>query len=180
VAASWRRSSGPGDLGDGGGLGGEDELVRPSGAAEAAIHREAAGDVGGVAVELAAGVDEEQLAVLHLAVVLDVVQHAGVGAAGDDGAVGRRLAAVAAEFVEQLGLDSYSQAPGRVARMARRWAPGDVGGAAHGGDLGVLHEAHLVDQAAHVADLGRAWQPLRAWARTRLRASVRRRSQSGS
>jgi hypothetical protein len=30
------------------------------------------------------------------------VQHAGVGAAGDDGGVGRRLRAIAAEFVQQF------------------------------------------------------------------------------
>ena len=36
-------------------------------------------------------------------------------------------------------------------------AAGDVGGAAHGGDLaGILDQAHLVDQAAHVADLRRS------------------------
>ena len=93
-------------------LRGEHQLVDVAlRAAEAPVHRERAGDVGGVAVELAAGVDQQQRAVLEQRVVLAVVQHAGVGAAGDDRPVGRELRAVAAELVQQLGLDLVLHPP---------------------------------------------------------------------
>ena len=45
-------------------------------------------------------------------VVDHVVQHAGVGAAGDDRRVRGELRAVAAELVQQLGLDLVFGAPG--------------------------------------------------------------------
>jgi hypothetical protein len=44
------------------------------GRGEAAVHREGAGDVGGVIAPLAAGVDEEEVAVLHPPPVLVVVE----------------------------------------------------------------------------------------------------------
>ena len=64
---------------DGGELRVEHDLVeRPLGRGEATVHRERARDVGGVVAELARGVDEEQVAVLHAPSVLVVVQDAGV------------------------------------------------------------------------------------------------------
>ena len=137
-----------------GDLGGEHELIHVAlRAGEAAVHREAAGDVGRVAVELAAGVDQQQVAVLQALVVVDVVQHAGVGAAGDDAGVGGGLAASGAEGVQQLGLDLVFEAPRAGGAHGAAVGVGrDAGGAAHGGELGsVLDETHLVELGAQVA-----------------------------
>ena len=79
-----------------------DVLLR---AAEFAADRKRARDVRRVALVLAAGVDQQQVAGLHLAVVVAVVQHAGVGAGGDDRRIRDRLRAGAQEFVRELGLD---------------------------------------------------------------------------
>ncbi len=62
-------------------------------------------DVAGVAVELAAGVDQHQLAVAHRRRIGAVMQHAGVGAGRDDGTVGRVLRAAEAELMQQLGVE---------------------------------------------------------------------------
>ncbi len=87
-------------------LGGEDDVVeRALIGGEATVDGKGSRHVRGVAVDLGAGVDEQQVAVLELRVVLDVVQNAGVGAARDDGRVGRILAAPATELVDELGLD---------------------------------------------------------------------------
>src|SRR4029077_4283679 len=53
-------------------------------AAEAPVHRESAGDVGGIALELAAGADQKQNAARELLIVIAVVQDAAVGAAAYD------------------------------------------------------------------------------------------------
>ena len=66
----------------------------------AAIGREGAGDVAGIAVELATGVDQAQLAGAQLGMARSVVQNTGVGARGDDGGVGRSLRTVATKFVQ--------------------------------------------------------------------------------
>src|SRR6266480_2478435 len=52
--------------------------------AELAVHREAARHVRGVAIELAAGVDQQQVAAAQRRIVEDVVQHAGIRPPGDD------------------------------------------------------------------------------------------------
>ena len=137
-----------------GGLGGEHDLIHVAlRAGEAAIDREGPGDVGGVAVELAARVDQQQVAVIEALIVFDVVQHAGVGAAGDDAGVGGRLAAGGAEGVQQLGFDlEFVAARAGGAHGAAMGVGGDLRGAAHGGEFrSVLDEAHLVELGAQVA-----------------------------
>ena len=58
-----------------------------------------------VAAELAARVEQQEVAVGELAVVLRVVEHGGVGAACSDGAVARSAAAAVAEQVLDQRLD---------------------------------------------------------------------------
>ncbi len=92
-------------------LGGQHELVqRALLGAEAAVGRKGARDVGGVAGIFAAGVDQAQLAGLEPGIAGGgvtgrIVEHAGVRAGGDDRRIGRSARAVAAEFVQQFGLD---------------------------------------------------------------------------
>src|SRR6266403_1501170 len=83
--------------------------------AEPAVHREAARHVRGVAVELAPGVDQQQVAAAQRRIVGDVVQHAGIRPPGDDRPVRGELRAAAPELVEQLGFDLVL-----VASRARR------------------------------------------------------------
>ena len=56
---------------------------------EPPVHGVGAGYVGGVIVILAAGVHQQQVAVLHAPVIGVVMQDAGVGAGPDDGLVRR-------------------------------------------------------------------------------------------
>src|SRR3546814_18918806 len=73
-----------------GGLRGADQVVqRALLLAEAAVDPEGAGDVGRVAADLGAGVDQHQVAIVRLRGVGDVVQHAAFGAGSDEGPVGR-------------------------------------------------------------------------------------------
>src|SRR6266700_3335230 len=82
---------------------GEDQLVdRFLSAVEGAPDRKRAGDVGGVALELAPGIDQQQSACLHLPVVLAIVQDAGVGTGGDDRRISDCLRAEAQELVREL------------------------------------------------------------------------------
>ncbi len=105
--------------------------------AEAAIGGEGTGDVAGVAVDLAAGIDQDQVAVLDRRIVLAVVQDAGVASGGDDRAVGRHLRPALAELVFQLGFQVVLEQP-RPAHLHRP----DV---RPGGDLGgVAHDLHFV------------------------------------
>jgi hypothetical protein len=87
---------------------------------EAAVDGKRARDVGRVTLELAARVDEQQIAVLHQAVVLAIVEDARIGAGGHDRCIRNRLRAVLEEFVRELGSIWYSYWPGRAAAMARR------------------------------------------------------------
>ena len=52
--------------------------------AEFSIHRKRARDVGRVAVQFAACIDQQQIAAFEPGIVFHIVQYAGVGAAGDD------------------------------------------------------------------------------------------------
>ena len=118
-------------------------------------------DVAGVAVELAAGVNQAQLALLQLGSTGGVVQHAGIGAGRHDGAVGGALRAVAAKLVQQLGLNLVLGHPagggGRKTRGAKlhgaRMGAGRNGrGAAHGGDLlRAFDEPHFIEQLRQIA-----------------------------
>ena len=127
-------------------------------AAEASIHRERARDVGGVAIELAARIDQQQIAVAQAGVVRHVMQHTGVRAGRHDRRVRRKLRAIAPEFVQQLRLDLVLHAAGaRGLHGAAVRRGGDARGAPHGGELLlVLDEAHVVEERAHVVQpLGR-------------------------
>src|SRR2546430_6158774 len=68
---------------------------------EATVDREGAGDVGGIALELATRVHQQQIPVGERLVVLPVVQNAAVTAAAHDRVVGG-VGIVAPEFVQQL------------------------------------------------------------------------------
>jgi hypothetical protein len=180
TAASWAsRWRAPGRVvRDRSALGRLDDLVE---LALRALKRPSAGKgarhVAGVAVEFAAGVDQAQVAGLQLGIGCRVVQHAGVRAGRDDRAVGRTLRAVAAELVQQLGLDLvFAHAAAGVAAEALRAeahrapmrAGRDRGGAAHRRQLaGVLHEPHLAEQRIQVVLRRR-----RAHAHPRLARSV--------
>lgn len=161
------RGARPG-VGDGGLLRGHHDLVeRALRAGEAPVDGEGAGDVGSVAVEFAAGVDQAQVAVAQFGVAGAVVQHAGIRTGGDDGVVGHALRAVAAEFVEQFGLEViFAQAGARGPHGAHMRPGGDARGAAHDVELArVLEQAHLIEDGAHVQRLVR-----RRHARAALRA----------
>ena len=128
----------------------------PLPAAVAAADGKRARDVGGVVVELAARVDQEQLAVLHLAAVLAVVQHAGIGPAADDRVVGD-VGAAAVELVQDLRhhLVFHAARPRRRGGAPVRGA-GDLRRAAHGDQLGAaLGEAHLVQRMVERHELVR-------------------------
>ena len=74
----------------GGFLRGQHDLVdRPLLRAELAIGREGTGDIAGVAIELAAGVDQHQIAIADLCRILGVMQDAAVDAGRHDRRVRR-------------------------------------------------------------------------------------------
>ena len=141
--------------GKGGVLGGEDDFVHILlGCVEAAIDREGPGDVGGVAFNFAAGIDQYQRVVVEQLVVFDVMQHAGVGAAGDDGRVGVRVGAALPEFVSQFGFQLVLGHAGAAgAHGAGVAGAGDVGRALlDAGFGGVLDQAHAVKLGAQVVN----------------------------
>ena len=76
----------------------------PLGRTEATIDRKGAGDVRGIAVQLTAGVDQHQIAVAQWGGVLDIVQHTGVLAAGDDARIGQMPSTGQRALVLKLGL----------------------------------------------------------------------------
>ena len=135
--------------------------------AEVPTDRIGAGDVGRVAGELAAGVDEDQRAFGEYFVVIDVMQHAGTRTAGDDGREGVTAGALTAELVDEFGFQRvFGQAGATGAHGARVAGRGDVGGAAQTVEfVRVLDKAQSVEQLARIADL--CWRSL---SRTRLGA----------
>ena len=137
-------------------LRGEHDLVdRLLRAGEAAAHRKRARDIRRVALVFAARVDQQELAVLQLPAVLAIVQHAGVGAAGDDRRIGDRLRAAAQELVRELRFDLVLvPSDARAIHRPPMGARGNGGRAAHQRDLVlVLHEPQHVDRLPHVDDL---------------------------
>ena len=86
------------------------------------------------------------------------MQHAGVGAAADDGGIGG-AAAVAAELGQQLRLHFILPAPGAGGGHGQAVGPGaDACGPGHDVELGaVLHQPHLVEQVLQGHEL--AWRP---------------------
>ena len=137
----------------------EHQLVdRALRARELAADRKRARDVGRVAVELAAGVDQQQIRGLGLPVVVAIMEHAGIGPRGHDRGVGDRLRAGAQEFVGELGLDLVFEPSGtRALHGAPMRAARDLGGAAQAAKLVlVLVEPHRRQRRARVDDgLGR-------------------------
>ena len=143
---------------DGGRLGRQHQLV--DGAllpAEAAIDRKRAGDVRGVAVVLRTGIDQQQVPVPEFAAVLGVVEDAGVGAAGDDGGIGRPLAAAQPEFAFQFRLHLVFEAARRGALHGPDMGPGgNAGRPAHQLELiPALDQPHLVEKMTQVHDFPR-------------------------
>lgn len=77
---------------DAGFLGRQHDLVDVSlAASESPVDGEGPGDIGGIALELAAGVDEDEIAVLEERIVAMVMKHGRVRAGGDDGGIGEML-----------------------------------------------------------------------------------------
>ena len=126
---------------------------------EFSIGREGARDVAGVAVELAAGVDQHQVAIAHGRGIGAVVQHAGVGAGRDDGAVGRVLRTTHAEFVQQLGVEmelahvlAFAQHAGTDLHRADVGAGADLRGTSHHVlFVRILDQPHFIERPAQVA-----------------------------
>jgi hypothetical protein len=116
-----------GDFGERGFLRGQHQLVdRLLLRRKLAVDRPGAGDVAGVAVDFATGVDQHQVAVLEQRVILLVMQDAAVAPGRDDRAVGRHLRPALAELVIQLGFQAVFVQPGRLACMARTWACAEI------------------------------------------------------
>ena len=124
-------------------------LLRP---AELAADWKSARDIRRVTFVLATGVDEKQVRRLHLAIVVAVVQHAGVGPGRDDRRISDRLRAGTQEFVRKLGLDLIfvpvgSRACHRPAMRAAR----NVGRTADMPQfMLVLVQAHRRERRAHI------------------------------
>ena len=150
---------------------------------ELPVHREGARDVRGIAVELAARVDQQQLALAQFRGVLPVVQHAGVGAGGDDGAVGGRARAVAAELVQEFRLDLVLALARARPRASRARAPRAEISAAR--RMVAISSASLKRRMSFTAartsriSVG-ADTPVRTFARTALSHPATRASHAGS
>ncbi|MCY1397965.1 hypothetical protein D9M71_129890 [compost metagenome] len=123
---------------------------------EGAADREGAGDVAGVAVDLAGRIDQHQIAVLEHVVVLAVVQDAGIAAGRDDRAVGRQLGAPLAELVVKLGLQVVLVQPCTAGLHGTHMGScGDFRSLAHHRDLASrLDQAHLMQAVVEGDELG--------------------------
>ena len=132
MAAAWTsENSLPGlHRGHAGLLRGEDGVVDLAlGVGEGAGDRQRAGDVGGVErVDLDAGVDEHEVALAHLAGVLDPVQGVGVVAGRADRVVADAVAAVPGVQGEGALEPALAAALLDGARAARRSSPRTRGG----------------------------------------------------
>ena len=138
-------------------------------------------------LELAARVDQHEVAVDELRVVRPVVQDTRVRARRDDRRI-RALRAVAAELVQEFGLELVFLHPGPAGTHgARVRADRDARGLAHHARLrAALEEPHLVQQMIERDELARGvtdfwrfefrvWMKARASDRTRCRPSSSRR-----
>ena len=113
---------------------------------EAAGHRQAPGHVARVVAVLGADVHQQHITVLADRAVLDVVEHAGVGAARHDGRVGEPARALADELMQVFGLDFvFGDAGLQEVHHAVESIAGDAAGVAHPLDfLSALHAARAV------------------------------------
>ena len=134
--------------------------------AEAAVYRIGACDVGGIAFDLAAGVDQHQIAVVQRFAVFDIVQDTTVVAASHDRRVRelrrtRHLAVVAENGSELVFVHAGLHAAHQLGMGLRRQARGT----AHHRHLGAaLVQAHLVQVVIQREKLDR---PMHAGARAR-------------
>src|SRR5690606_37369128 len=112
---------------------------------ELPAHRPGAGDVGGVVLVFAAGIDQQQVALLQPRVVLAIVQDAGVGAATHYGLVGPG-GVVPPVLVQDLRRDLVFVAAGHgVVHGPDLRRRRDAAGLAHQPQLhAALVEAHVV------------------------------------
>ncbi len=87
-------------------------------------------------------------------VVGDIVEDAGVGAGGDDGPVGRRLAALAAEFVNQVGFEFvFVAASGRSLHRPPVGVDRDGCRATHQRQfVAILDQAHVIQGGTQIVD----------------------------
>ena len=114
-------------------------------ASQGARHRIGAGHVAGVTADLAAGVDQHELACAQRPGRRREVQHPGVGTAGHDRVEGEEVGAVAEELRLELDLKLALGAPGPEQRHDR-CEPG------RGGPLGRPHAIEL-DRVLLTADV---------------------------
>ena len=148
--------------GEGRALRRQHDLVKVAlGRREAAVDGEGARHVGGVVLMFAAGVDEHEVAVPQWRVVLAVVQHAGVGAAGDDGRIGRRRGAAPHELMHQFRFEfRLRHAGSALAHGAQVAGGGDVGGLRHQPAFHRrLHQPLFMQQTAQGDELFRRTPP---------------------
>ena len=125
---------------------------------ECAVGRKGARDVAGVAVELAARINQHQIARLNGRVARLIVQHAGIAARRHDIAVGGKLRAVLAEGVLQFGFQMVFAHIAARAQHGRTGLHGafvgvgrDVAGAADDVKLvRIFDQAHFIQHAAQV------------------------------
>ncbi len=127
---------------------------------ELAVHRPRARDVGGVPVDLAASVDQNEVAALRAPRVLVIVQDARVDAARDDRVVAVALAARAAKrrLEHRLQLVLRDARP-REAHRGRMSLCRDVGCTLHRGELQrVLPQTQLGELGTRILQHGMSWQ----------------------
>ena len=130
---------------------------------ESAVGGEGAGDVAGVTIELAASIDQHQLAIANQALVGPVMQHAGIRAPRHDGAIRRVLRAVLTKLMQQFGVEVVfahllpGAQHGRTAlHRANMRMRTDARGTAHDVQLvRIFDEAHFIEQGTHITLLVR-------------------------
>ena len=137
-----------------------DVIERALGRRELAVGGEGAGDVAGVAVQLAGGVDQAELPGLEFAIARAVMQDAGVGAGRHDAGVSGKLRTVAAKLVQQFGfkvvfaqasLHAITQQGGRGLHGAHMACGGNRPGSPQNGNfMAVFHQAHFIKQLAQI------------------------------
>ena len=130
---------------------------------ECAVGRKGARDVAGVAVELAARINQHQIARLNGRVARLIVQHAGIAACRHDVAIGGKLRAVLAKGVLQLGFEVVFAHLAAVAQHGGAGLHGtfvsmgrDLAGAANDGQLvRIFEQTHFIQHAAQIQMLRR-------------------------
>ncbi len=114
---------------------------------EFSVDGKGSGDIRGVVVVFNAGVDEQKITVVEAGAILGVVQHTGVGAAGNDGRICNVASTRTHELVNKLRFNLIFRlsrtACAHGAAMSRR---ADFHGVGHGLDFGFAFvKAHVVE-----------------------------------